>query len=161
MAAAGAVALYHARGLTPEADLLDGDGLPTIEYGEAERTQTLQSLDCGETPDIVMIGCPHASLAEIAEVAQMVHGRHLKRPVWVCTSRVMKQAANHAGYTRSIEDAGGRLVADTCMVVAPMEHMGFRVTGVSSGKAACYLPGFCKQQVAFADSRRLVEEALK
>lgn len=69
----------------------------------------------------------------------------------------MKEAADRMGYTRVIEEAGGRVVADTCMVVSPVELMGFHTTGVNSGKAAHYLPGFCKQNVVFADIDRLIE----
>jgi predicted aconitase len=72
----------------------------------------------------------------------------------------MKQLADGLGHTRAIEDAGGRVVADTCMVVSPMEAMGFSVSGVSSGKAANYLPGFCSQEVVFGDVDALIEEAL-
>ena len=56
-----------------------------------------------------------------------------------------------------IEKAGGSVVADTCMVVSPIEEMGYKVTGVDSGKAANYLPGFCKQEVVFADINKLIE----
>ena len=56
-----------------------------------------------------------------------------------------------------IEQAGGHIVGDTCMVVSPIEHMGYKTTGVNSGKAANYLPGFCKQQVVFANIDALVE----
>jgi len=38
--------------------------------------------------------------------------------------------------------------------------MGFNVTGVNSGKAANYLPGFCKQKVVFANIDKLVEATL-
>ena len=55
------------------------------------------------------------------------------------------------GLTRMITDAGGKIVADTCMVVSPLEKMGYSVTGVNSAKAANYLPGFCKQAVVFTN----------
>jgi hypothetical protein len=61
----------------------------------------------------------------------------------------MKEAAARMGHTEVIERAGGRVVADTCTVVSPIERMGFETTGVNSGKAANYLPGFCKQRVVF------------
>ena len=57
-----------------------------------------------------------------------------------------------------IEKAGGQIVADTCMVVSPIENMGYKTTGVNSGKAASYMPGFCKQQVVFADVDSLIEK---
>jgi len=34
--------------------------------------------------------------------------------------------------------------------------MGYQITGVNSGKAANYLPGFCKQQVRFANIDDLI-----
>jgi len=43
------------------------------------------------------------------------------------------------------------VVADTCMVVCPLERMGYDITGTNSGKAAKYLPDLCKQRVAFGD----------
>ena len=68
----------------------------------------------------------------------------------------MKEAADRMGYTATIEAAGGKILADTCMVVAPIEQMGYKTTGVNSGKAANYLPGFCKQKVRFADIDSLI-----
>ena len=80
LAAYGAVALYHIAGYTPEAR----------DFGErllapSARRMAITSLDeayCAMDADpdlghidLVAIGCPHASLAEIAEVAA-----YLKRP---------------------------------------------------------------------------------
>ncbi|MEA1905195.1 MAG: aconitase X, partial [Candidatus Hadarchaeota archaeon] len=50
-----------------------------------------------------------------------------------------------------------RVVADTCMVVSPIERMGYKTTGVNSGKAASYLPGFCKQKVVFGNLDELLK----
>ena len=157
MAASGAVALYHVEGLTPEADLVESKNLETISVGQREIDETFDKLNSGKKPDIVILGCPHASLREISILAEKLQGKHLKKPVWVCTSRVMKEAANRMGYTDVIEKAGGSVVADTCMVVSPIEQMGFKTTGVNSGKAANYLPGFCKQNVVFANINKLIE----
>ena len=60
-----------------------------------------------------------------------------------------------------IERVGGRVVADTCMVVAPIERMGYKITGVNSGKAANYLPGFCKQAVVFGNMDELLNKVLE
>lgn len=158
MAASGAVALYYAEGLTPEAHLQDVSGLEVIPVDDKDIKATYETLNSGEAPDIVIVGCPHASLRDIRKVAELVAGKRLKKPLWVCTSRVMKEAANRMGYTETIEKAGGRVVADTCMVVSPIEQMGFETTGCTSGKAAQYLPGFCKQKVVFNDVESLVKE---
>ncbi len=157
MAASGAVALYHVEGLTPEADLVEKDGLETIDVGKKELDETYEKLNSGKDPDIVILGCPHASLREISTLADKLKDKHLKKPIWICTSRMMKEAADRMGFTEIIEKAGGYIVADTCMVVSPIEEMGYKTTGVNSGKAANYLPGFCKQEVVFANINKLIE----
>ena len=157
MAASGAVALYHVEELTPEADLIEKDGLETIDIGKKEIEETYEKLNTGKDPDIVILGCPHASIKEISVISEKLKDKKLKKPVWVCTSRIMKEVADRMGFTEIIERAGGNIVADTCMVVSPIEKMGYKTTGVNSGKAANYLPGFCKQQVVFSNIDKLIK----
>jgi len=157
MAASGAVALYHVENLTPESDLVEKNGLETINASKKEIDETIETLNSGKNPDIVILGCPHASIREISTLAGKLKGKRLKKPIWICTSRMMKEVADRMGFTEIIEKAGGSIVADTCMVVAPIERMGYKTTGVNSGKAANYLPGFCKQDVVFTNIDKLVE----
>lgn len=156
MAASGAVALYYVEDQTPEASLQDIMGLEKIRVTDAEIKETYAKLNTGEKPDIVMLGCPHASLREIATLAKELEGKTLKKPVWICTSRVMKEAAERMGFVATIQKAGGDVVGDTCMVVSPIEEMGYKTTGVNTGKGASYLPGFCKQNVVFQNFRELI-----
>ncbi len=156
MAASGAVALYHAESLTPEACTMDVSDLETIDVTQDELNETYENLNTGDMPDIVILGCPHASLREISSLAAKVKGKSLNKPLWICTSRMMKEAADRMGFTEAIESAGGRIVADTCMVVSPIEEMGYETTGVNSGKAANYLPGFCQQKVVFYNVDELI-----
>ena len=157
MAASGAVALYYVDGLTPEADLVEKKGLDSISVGKSEIKETYHKLNTSKNPDIVIFGCPHASLREISSIVERLKGKHFKKPVWICTSRMIKEAAERMGYNDIIVKAGGNIVADTCMVVSPIEEMGYKITGVNSGKAANYLPGFCKQEVCFANIDDLLE----
>ena len=157
MAASGAVALYHAEGLTPEASAMDPEGLETVKVGAAELKEAREKLNTGKEPDIVILGCPHASLEEIKTLAGKLEGKKLKKPVWICTSRKVKEDAKAAGLVERIEGAGAKVVADTCPVVSPIEQMGFKCTAVNSGKAANYLPGFCKQEVVFGNIDELLE----
>jgi hypothetical protein len=157
MAASGAVALYHIENLTPEAHLMKSEGLERQSVSDTDLDETFSKLSTGKEPDIVIIGCPHASLKEIMTISRKLEGKKLKKPLWVCTSRMVKEAANRMGFTQTIEAAGGRIVADTCMVVSPIENMGYKTTGVNSGKAANYLPGFCKQNVVFTRLDTLLE----
>jgi predicted aconitase len=158
MAASGAVALYHIEGMTPEAHMMETTGLDRLSVGDKELNETFSKLSTGKEPDIVILGCPHSSLKEIMSVSRKLEGKKLKKPLWVCTSRMVKEAANRMGFTQTIEAAGGKVVADTCMVVSPIEDMGYKTTAVNSGKAANYLPGFCKQSVVFGRLDTLLEK---
>ncbi len=161
MAASGAVALYHIKDITPESHLMDVKGLETIHVTQKDIKETYESLNQGTNPDIIIFGCPHSSLREIIHLAKKIEGKKLKKPVWICTSRAMKEIANRMGLTSIIEKAGGKLVADTCMVVSPLEQMGYSTTAVNSAKAAQYLPGFCKQTVVYGNIDDLLKEQIK
>jgi hypothetical protein len=152
--------LYHVEGITPEAGLVDTSGLETIEVGGRELRGAYEKLNTGKDPDIIILGCPHASLKEIAALARKLDGKRLHKPLWICTSRVTKEAATRMGFTELIEKAGGKVVADTCTVVSPIERMGFKCTAVNSGKAANYLPSFCKQAVVFNNVDELLKKVL-
>jgi hypothetical protein len=156
MAASGAVALYHVEGITPEAKEVSIDGLEKIEFGDKELKETYDKLNTGDEPDIIIFGCPHASLNEIVKIARLVEGKKTKKPFWICTSRAVKEIAERMGLDERINQAGGKIIADTCMVVSPIENL-FNTTAVNSGKAAHYLPGFCKQKVVFKSMEDLLE----
>ncbi len=158
MAASGAVALYHIENLTPEAHLMETKGLEKLSVSNKDVNETYSKLSTGKEPDIVILGCPHSSLKEIMTVSRKLEGKRLTKPLWICTSRMVKEAANRMGFTRIIETAGGKVVADTCMVVSPIEDMGYKTTAVNSGKAANYLPGFCKQNVIFGRLDSILEK---
>ena len=158
MAASGAVALYHIEDLTPEAHLMETKGLEKLSVSNKDVNETYSKLSTGKDPDIVILGCPHSSLKEIMTVSRKLEGKRLTKPLWICTSRMVKEAANRMGFTRIIEAAGGKVVADTCMVVSPIEDMGYKTTAVNSGKAANYLPGFCKQDVIFGRLDSILEK---
>lgn len=154
MAASGSVALFFVKGATPEFSVSEKP--EKITFTEKELRETKENLDSREKPDLITIGCPHASIQEIKEVADLAQGKKLDCDLWVCTARQTKAIADKAGYTAIIEKAGGRIVADTCMVVCPLEEMGYKVTGCNSGKAAKYLSSLCKQKVVFGNAGDII-----
>lgn len=161
MAASGAVALYHVENITPDADKVNKNGLEKITITDEDLKETYEKLNTGEDPDIIIIGCPHASIREIKRIADKLQGKKVRKPLWICTSRVIRDLAEKIGLLDVIEKAGANIVADTCMVVAPIEKMGYKTTAVNSGKAANYLPGFCKQNVVFQNIDELVRRAIQ
>lgn len=162
MGASGAVALYHVEGLTPEAATAlaeRGDTLPTIVIEDlAEGYAALDSPLDGI--DFVSLGCPHSTLADIERVAQLLEGKQVKTILWITTSRGVRQAAERAGLVARIEGAGARVFADTCLVVAPVEEMGFKVMATNSAKAAFYAPMHSGLQRRFGTLEQCIAAAL-
>ena len=162
-AASGSVDLYHIEGITPESrsNLISLHQIEErIRVSRESLTAVRQLLNTGaaEDVDLVTFGCPHASLNEVKEIAGLLEGKQVRpgTQLWVCTSRAVKDMAARLGYVQTVEAAGGRVVADTCMVVAPIEDMGYRTTATNSGKAAKYLPRFCKQNVVFDSTEAII-----
>lgn len=162
-AASGSIDLYHIEGITPEAR----SGLLALDQIKERMEVTRESLDelrsrlntgNAEELDLVTFGCPHASLNEVREVATLLQGKRVRAGVtlWVCTSRAVKEMSKKLGYVDAVEAAGGHVVADTCMVVAPIEEMGHSTTATNSGKAAKYLPRFCHQHVVFESAEEII-----
>ncbi len=159
MAASGAVALYYVEGITPKASEQETTGLEktTITTEDLEkRKEELTTAD--EKPDLIAFGCPHLSIAEVKWISDFLKNRKMKTKLWLFTSTAAKAIADRMGYTENIERAGGSIITDTCMVVAPIEQMGFGTVAVNSGKAAHYLPGFCKQKVIIDSMENLLEK---
>ena len=159
LASSGSVALYHMENVTPEYELAGEEDVEDIMFiSDKEIAETRESLTTTDREiDLVCLGCPHASLDEIKEVAAIVQGKTIKNKLWICTSLSVKATADRMGYTQIIESAGGNVVCDTCMVVAPIEDMGFEVIGVNSAKAANYVPSMCGLDVVYDDVENLVK----
>ncbi len=159
LASSGAVALYHVEDITPEyrnADAQSVDEKITITKDDIIETREKLSSAQGYA-DLVCLGCPHASLEEVQEVAEIVKGKKIRNELWVCTSINIKEAAKRLGYLETIEKAGGKICCDTCMVVAPIEQMGYEVIGVNSAKAANYVPSMCGLDVIYNDIEHLLD----
>ncbi len=158
LASSGSVALYHMEDVTPEHKKAGKDDVEDIIFvSRSQIDETRQKLSTTDkVPDLICLGCPHASLDEIKQVADIVQGKTIKNKLWICTSVSVKATADRMGYTKIIEQAGGNVVCDTCMVVAPIEEMGFEVIGVNSAKAANYVPSMCGLDVVYNDVENLI-----
>jgi predicted aconitase len=160
MAASGAVALYHVEGVTPEAHsgIRPASGLETSVVDDLAPAY-LALNGPSKDIDLVSLGCPHASLAEIETIASFLDGRRVKAALWITTARVIQEAAEEAGLMQRIERAGGRIVADTCMVVAPVGELGFRTMATNSAKMAFYTPSHSGLSVRFGTMEQCLDAA--
>lgn len=161
MAASGAVGLYHVEGITPEAGIPDilSAGVPTF---------TIHDLSAGyqklndplEEIDLVSLGCPHASLEELTEIARFLAGKRVRTRLWITAARQVREQAEHAGILAQIEAAGGQVIADTCVIVAPVELLGIRSLATNSAKAALYARSHSGLLTRFGTTEQCLEAAL-
>jgi len=123
LATSGGVSMCHIAGVTPEAPTLEAafhGNVPSdsIRFTHQILLDTYASLrtHTGDEVDSVILGCPHASIREIAEIADALRGKRVAPGVrlWVDSARATKGAADAMGYTRTIEAAGGSILCDTC-----------------------------------------------
>jgi hypothetical protein len=162
MAASGAVALYHIEGITPEAKahtVLADDAVPVIVEDLDEGYEALDGT--AQKIDLVWIGCPHASLRELAQVAALLGGRPTRAKLWITTARAVLGEARIRGLVETIERSGGQVVADACLIGAPVQEMGLSTVATNSAKAAFYLHGHHHLEVRFGPLHRCVEAAVK
>jgi hypothetical protein len=165
LAAYGAVALYHIAGYTPEAR---DQGAALIKPGA--RRLVVDSLDPGYQVmdadpdlveiDLVTVGCPHASLNEIRQIATALQDRQIATQLWVTTARITRERAREAGWVATIEAAGGQVVADTCAVVAPVRSIGITTMATNAGKMACYAPAHSKVKMRYGSLEQCIDAAL-
>jgi predicted aconitase len=168
MAASGAVALYHIEGATPEADV-PGIIVPDAETFIVESlaegyaaldTRSASGSGDGDEIDLVWIGCPHASLAELARVIELLAGRQVRSALWVTMAREVRAEAKKAGLVQALDALGGRVVADTCLIVAPVKELGFRHMATPSGKGAYYAPSHSRLAVHYGSLEACIEAAV-
>ncbi|MFW9770798.1 MAG: aconitase X [Promethearchaeota archaeon] len=157
----GGTALFHMEEITPEYNKYPKPEDTSFEINEADLNKTRRDLiDDDIEIDFVSIGCPHASLNELALIAKLLDGKKVKKEFWITTARPTKNVADKAGFTKIIEDTGAKFAADTCCVVAPIKGR-FNGIMVDSAKACYYGRAKNKFKVKIGTIEECVMEALK
>ena len=156
MAAAGSVAMFHVHNVTPESSKYDVSGLETIHIGKKELKNAKETLNTADDIQLIAFGCPHLTIREMTEMAAFLKDKKKKRTdveIWFCTS---SEARSRCPDQVKILERFGPVLADTCMVVAPIESR-YQRTGTNSAKAGNYLPTLCSQKVICNDFAKLME----
>lgn len=158
MAASGSVAMFHVEGVTPAAKGQRLDGLEKVTVGKEDIVHSRECLLSGSHPDLIAIGCPHLSQMEMKTLASFLDGKRKRvdTEVWFCTSRTVKTWCPKES---AVLERFGKVLCDTCMIVAPIESR-HKCTATNSAKACAYLPGLCGQQVVCGSWKSLLEGVL-
>lgn len=159
MAASGSVALYHVEGVTPDACKMNfEEPEEKIIIEKSQLDEVYESRKRAEKePELITIGCPHCSAAELKKAAELLKGKTVSKETWIFTSRELKRRCPE--YIRTIEESGAKIVCDTCMVVSPATN-NYSCVMVNSGKAFAYVPGMCGAESVYGNMEACIEEAI-
>jgi len=113
--------------------------------------------------DVVAFGSPHCSLSECRQLVKLMRGRWVSPgvDVYVTTSRAVRDLLNRSNDLEVLERFGARVVADTCVLVAPLVRRDAKVLMTNSGKYAHYSPGLLGVDVVFGSTESCVESAVE
>lgn len=157
----GGTALFHMKGITPEADRAAPPEVSfSVTGSDLQSAKTsLTSAEADEV-DFISLGCPHLTLREIQRVAELLEGKQVKKEFWITTSRPIKGMADRMGYTAVIEAAGAKFATDTCCVVAPIEGR-FKALATDSAKACYYAQAKNHSKTRLLPFDEVVREAIR
>jgi len=173
-ASSGAVALFHALGVTPEAKTSE----EAFQGGQPEQIldvrmpdllaarSDLSSAKAGERLDAVVLGCPHFSFAEFRRLVDLIEKERPKSvhpdvTFLVITSRQSHALAQSSGLIDRLTEFGVRITLDTCPFHSPILRSESQVIMTDSGKCAYYAPGELDVRVAFAGVADCVRSAVE
>jgi predicted aconitase len=158
-ASAGAVGLFHAVGITPEAPTLAealGNRPPSriVEIGPEAVDRALRCLSSapeGARLAAICLGTPHFSRAEWERFLPLLRSVAPRRgvPIYVNTGRATLAALEREGLLAGTDEFGLVAVADTCTYVTTILQRLDGVAMTNSGKWAHYAPGNIGVSVAF------------
>lgn len=173
-ASSGAVGLFHAVGVTPEAPTLEAafqggepDQVIDIDLGDLARAWSdLPTVEEGTRLDAVVLGCPHFSYVEFEQLAETIecegtqavasHVRFL-----VLTSQTSYGLLKRSRLMDTVLSFGAEIVLDTCTLCAPVLSSDTSVIMTNSAKQAYYTPGELGAGVGFGSTRDCVRSAVQ
>jgi predicted aconitase len=135
----GSKPLFYMKGITPASENCQAPK-DTLTIEEKDIKDAYANINDEVTDiELVCVGCPHCSIKEIAQIADLLKNKKIAETTefWVATSRTAKQLADNRGYTEIIERSGGKFACDTCMAVAPLKGR-FKSLATTSAKGCFY-----------------------
>jgi predicted aconitase len=163
----GAVPLYHAVGLTPEAKtkrqaFRGRKPIAEMNITRKEIESALEEITTyrGGDLDAVLIGCPYPILEEVRELALLLQGRKVKEGIKFClfVSKDVVEWTRQMGYMEVLERAGVDVFQGDCILYCPVTLWGWKNVATNSAKLANMLPSDPTYlDVLFVDTKECVE----
>lgn len=165
----GSVPLFHAIGFTPEAATLEiafqgNRVLQTIELKVEDLQQARAELGQNSEQKLagIALGTPHFSFTEFERLVQLLDGRglHAGLVCYLTTSRHVFQLAWQQGWTDTLQQAGIKIITDTCTYFSPVVNGLQGKIMTNSAKWAYYAPGMLPVEVVIGSLSECVEAAV-
>lgn len=166
-ASAGATALFHAVGLTPEAPTLAAalqDGRPDEAHAITARDVesalgSLSTVPAGTRLAAVSLGTPHYSAAEAERLLPLVAASPPRVPFYVSVGRATLETLAAAGVADALARLGVTLLVDTCTYVSAVMGRLDGAVMTTSGKLAWYAPANLGIEIAFGSLEACIASA--
>jgi predicted aconitase len=167
-ASSGAVALFHAVGITPEAPTIHdafGGRAPeeTVEVTAEAIVRARDSLTTfgGQEITGVSLGTPHFSIAEFAALLPLIEDVRIHPAIefYVSTNRFVLEVIERRGWREIFTAAGIQIVVDTCTYITPILKRERGAIMTNSAKWAYYAPGNIGVDVVFGSTAECVRSA--
>lgn len=176
----GGISMFIVPGITPPfASVNDAfrSGIPkeAIVADDAGIRATYEHFTKGDGSfDLVHVGCPHASFEEMKDYTRLLQGKRVRDgfELWITTSRSVRNMAAEAGYVAILEQAGAKVISDTCPMschfartASPDPALGvqpptLRGMVVDSAKQAKYVRDMVRCPVLLTSTENAIESAL-
>jgi len=167
-ASAGAVALYHALGITPEAKYEDPFGgkepeqvhvITRAELDEMEAQITTATPD--QKIDMVTMGCPLLSIEEMKAIYHKMKNRRVKQGMhfWIYLTQETYDLGKRLGIIEPLESSGVWFSTRTCATISPVKTWGFSHVMTNSAKCALVVPSEHNVKITYADTDACIRTA--
>ncbi len=171
-ASSGGIALFHMIGVTPEAATLEmafGGKEPEevveihiSDLEEAEKQLSNYDLKENDNVDIVLLGCPHFSYFECAELEELLDGRKVsdETELWIIASRSTVDRLKDSGLYERLINLGVQIYSDGCILEYNSQKLGTSSIMSNSGKMNTYCFSMRDIQPVYGNLRECVETAV-
>ena len=144
MATYGGISMYHIVGVTPEARTLDyalQDNKPrdelTFDLAALKKHREQLGGEASGKVDVVVFGCPHATLAEVMKLVNLLGGRKPKAEIHLFVSRLTSQQCEDSGLSEQLRRSGVLIFPSNCYSTGILRAKALGLEGImtNSGKA--------------------------
>lgn len=171
MATKGGISIFHAVGITPEARTKEEafqNTKPEYEYVITRKNikDSIIELNTAKNKkvDAIAIGCPHAGIEEIKELAILLSGKKINKDLHFCifSSERTIELAKKMKFVNIIKGAGAKIFPGSCLVFQSTKLWGWKSVATNSAKYALTLPSKPNElEVYYTNLKECVDLAVR